>query len=104
MNLTETKHTPGPWELTEHEDSPEYIVCGGPEEKYVCTVRVHQIPREMGLYDEPERKANAKLIAAAPDLLKALIMIDECLRDGLEIEKDDHLHAVISDLIQKATS
>lgn len=54
----EAKHTPGPWNVAFGEDG---LVIDAPESG-ICTV------------DSPlsERAANAKLIAAAPDLLEAL--------------------------------
>lgn len=63
------KHTPGPWVLN---DEDRTIIITGGEDKYVCDVQIHQVPRAMGLHEEPTRMANAKLIAAAPELLKAL--------------------------------
>jgi hypothetical protein len=49
-----------------------------------------------------EALANANLIASSPDLLKCLLMMDECLRGGVPIVKDDPIHNVIKSLIQKA--
>jgi hypothetical protein len=75
----ETQHTAGPWK-TYDEDSTIFITSGEGylsakgsdevEEKYICEVRIHQTPREMGLHQEEERRANAHLIASAPSLLK----------------------------------
>ena len=53
------KHTPGPWTITpEHEDAID-IYGGG--------MVIHSI-----VADHPEHEANARLIAASPDLLEAL--------------------------------
>lgn len=52
----EAKHTPGPWEI--EEDENDYLV--GPPDTLVCLVDRHNQP-----------KADARLIAAAPELLKA---------------------------------
>ena len=55
-------YTPGPW----HEHSVElYIVCGANGQAVADT--------EADSIDQDERFANARLIAAAPDLLEALI-------------------------------
>jgi len=72
--MSETKHTPGPWSL-EHWDYGE----GRPDETMptICTddTAVAQVlaifrPDDAD-HGESERDANARLIAAAPDLLAA---------------------------------
>lgn len=60
------KHTPAPWTI-EDKDATEILIFGGPNEKYVASVQVHQTPRSMGQWMEPERVANAELIAKAPE-------------------------------------
>lgn len=63
-------HTPGPWAIKKHESSfkpgvfIEDGVCGPDGEQ----IRVYG----MTLTSSEEAKANARLIAAAPDLLEAL--------------------------------
>ena len=59
--MSEAKHTPGPWQWTQHFDPTISIYKDG----------FGQIAR---LYDSSAGtgKANARLIAAAPDLLDAL--------------------------------
>lgn len=52
MNKT-VKHTPGPWKIWNGE-----IIEDAPRAKTVCA--------------EPDKKADARLIAAAPELLEAL--------------------------------
>ena len=59
--MNKYKHTLGPWELAESNSS---IPVKGSNGKTVCNVRF----RENDLYD-------ARLIAAAPDLLEALEMV-----------------------------
>ena len=65
MSANEPKHTPGPWETW------GLLVCpsdAGPDER---------APRRIARVDRSEcggdAEANARLIAAAPDLLEALI-------------------------------
>jgi len=48
------------------------VLGDGGEGRYVCTVQIHQSPRQNGLLDEAERLANARLIVAAPLMLKEL--------------------------------
>ena len=58
---TEMKHTKGKW-LTDRPSFEEITVCT--EKMDICTVLCIDI-------DEEEAEANAKLIAAAPELLNA---------------------------------
>jgi hypothetical protein len=71
VKMSEIKHTPGPWQLKRFgaifSSSGEYIVDLGISRRYV----------------NPE--ANARLIAAAPDLLEAL---EGCLA---QLERDTEL-------------
>ena len=62
-------HTPGPWK--QHEDAPLYIMAkiGG---KAGCIASVNHVEKGRGVIVEDETKANARLIASAPDLLAAL--------------------------------
>jgi len=60
-----TKHTPGPWELCDEGDYGDFdglsqVILG--DDRRLCAVHV----------SDDETRANARLIAAAPELLKAL--------------------------------
>ena len=55
-----SEHTPGPWEAREDYDSTWWVVQSGPAQ-------------DLAIHDLSE--ANARLIAAAPDMLEALKMI-----------------------------
>lgn len=60
--MSERKHTPGPWRLSGHsEDSPEKLSVEDGYGYFIAEV-------DFGL----AQKANARLIAAAPELLEAL--------------------------------
>ncbi len=70
-----TKHTPGPWELGEIEqgqDGGEFVAIDGKNPKK----RHMELARVVWKMEDDERsltqEANARLIAAAPDLLDAL--------------------------------
>ena len=71
--MSEAKHTPGPWQWTQHFDPTRSIYKDG----------FGQIAR---LYDSSAGtgKANARLIAAAPDLLDALEFVMNRLVDKHE--------------------
>lgn len=70
----DVKHTPGPWVFGRTSDDKRLILGEGAT-RYVATVQIHQTPRKMGLWMEDEREANARLIAAAPDLLEAAVKL-----------------------------
>jgi hypothetical protein len=83
MNMNTERHegfTPGKWNISDQSDL--YIVQkDGPEEYAICEMHT--------AWDKVERKANAKLIAAAPELLKQveeLTKVNEELKE--RIEKD----------------
>jgi len=61
-----SKHTPGPWQLN-HLDKTQ--VCDSDSKSRGCSPIAFVAP--IGPLDE--RRANARLIAAAPDLLDALL-------------------------------
>ncbi len=77
--MMRTTHTPGPWCLDPHQRPEEPLaIFDGPN----CGTLIATIP---GDQDEPENEANAQLIAAAPDLLAALLetRMGEDRDDGL---------------------
>ena len=59
-----TKHTPGPWDLNETQRGT-YIYQGGTEN---CIAEIYADVNE-------DQAANARLIAAAPELLEALLAL-----------------------------
>lgn len=73
-------HTPGPWRFGNASEDQRLVL--GEDGGYVCNVQIYQTPRYMGQLDEPEREANALLIAAAPDLLEALQKLVDCCDDS----------------------
>lgn len=69
--MRKTKHTPGPWAIGKNHDaeSEDFIIRQGddPDSPAIASAFVDHI----GLTEE-ESMANARLIAAAPELLAAL--------------------------------
>jgi hypothetical protein len=63
--MSETQHTPGPWRMHMSYDRRQYVVTGPEGEPF----RGHVIA---GPTTCPNWQGNARLIAAAPDLLAAL--------------------------------
>lgn len=85
------KHTPGPWFLS-------------PQRKFIRANGAHGYNISAIVEQEPFTEANAKLIAAAPDLLNALRkLVDKCLNSDGYNQKVDEL-AKAQQAIEKATS
>ena len=70
------QHTPGPWVFTGSMHEKAYLVNGG--DKYICSVWDHLREDDNGhpIDMDKEMQSNARLIAAAPEMLEALIEID----------------------------
>ena len=86
-------HTPGPWDYTLADETSSGVVYGN--EKCVCDI----IPKELQVaYDCEEEEianANARLIAAAPELLEQCKLFEKCLTylinsgdSGADLERD----------------
>ncbi len=60
-------HTPGPWVVSPYGDGFEVESAAG-----ICIAQTQQLRPIKKKEDHDERKSNACLIAAAPDLLEAL--------------------------------
>lgn len=56
-----TQHTPGPWRIWRDMDPKEPLSIVGPSEDFTCIVAM----------ENTQAQANARLIAAAPELLDA---------------------------------
>lgn len=80
--MADTKHTPGPW-IVDHTEKgligkpATRIISDGP----VCTQTVAHLMDDAYLNGEGSTIANARLIAAAPELLKALEIAEKWLRE-----------------------
>ena len=83
--MKDTRHTPGPWRVESYDSIHQYaeIVAGF---ETIETVRICDVPSWPCA--EEEMKANARLIAAAPDLLNlmtAATRLDELTGDNLAV-------------------
>ena len=65
------QHTPGPWKVLEHSWSDTSIVAEGFDHG-ICLLDINHATEESQEADEALMAANARLIAAAPDLLADL--------------------------------
>ncbi len=95
------KHTPGPWEFGPNHSSTglagQLVVRPAgefPHGEWVADVG--------SMYDD-HREANARLIAAAPDLLAALIAITTTRCDGIDITPINDAWDMATAAIAKAT-
>lgn len=73
-------HTPGPWELSYDMGSGRDVISSV-DSSPVCTVRISWVGPE-------QYRANALLIAAAPELLSALVEAAELIEVLSPIEGD----------------
>lgn len=79
------KHTPGPWLVCEDGRNvyqPDLDVCITSDNVYTAVL------------NDREALANARLIAAAPDLHKALIRLLECPDLNLDELEDETVEAI----------
>ena len=100
-----TKHTKGPWIALKN--SSFYEVYNEPrfddESDRVLSVHVFLLDgANNGLHHTEENEANAKLIAAAPDLLEALIDLTEATKDIQTSNAPYYAHETKSDEFGKA--
>jgi hypothetical protein len=100
-----TQHTPGPWAVRDHwadEGAFEVYPTRGGEPKIGQWSALAEVP-EYGPNDAPEAEANARLIAAAPDLLEALELMLENLDAMYVVSPASSAHKKARAAIAKAT-
>ena len=93
-----SKHTPGPWYVDTQAKRADYIRANGDELPGTCAIA--QICSRGGW---SESNANARLIAAAPDLLEALIECAARLQIHIKHSEDLVAHMQACKAIAKAT-
>lgn len=98
--MTYSKHTPGPWKISEKRANGTKAYVDG-SAGYVVA-QAYCSPSSNIKYNDlwEEAEANARLIAAAPDLLH----FAEKVRDYARETDDESLFAAADDLISKATT
>ena len=79
----ETKHTPGPW-LVEHDEEFDEVTVYAEIEEYEYRMTICEVSSYItkdgaptGLMDTEQIAANARLIAAAPEMADALVEVCE---------------------------
>ena len=101
-----SKHTPGPWQTDQAEhDAPYQDIRIHAGKGSICCVWIDDAP----LHDyNAEQRANARLIAAAPELLEALKELDSWLVCACIATPEDmaqsfpHMQQVVSAAIARA--
>jgi hypothetical protein len=94
--MSDAKHTPGPWTASatdvlqgwQSDSAHRKVICRGERDAYSGVI-------------EAEQLANARLIAAAPELLEALKAVQQ-ERDFI-VRCGDHIQGVVDAAIAKAT-
>lgn len=96
-----TPHTPGPWVVAQNHDAMTEVRAGDPRTGRVIATtfcRSSAKTREGNLLQIRTNEANARLIAAAPALLKALIdLLDNTSSHDIEQEYFDAALAAIAE-------
>lgn len=73
-------HTPGPWRVTPH---GERISIDAPQANFLGVARLNTTGSPALGIPDAQSKANARLIAAAPELFRVLEAIDRFWGDGI---------------------
>lgn len=99
------KHTPGPWRVSDQCATiikRDFRMIGSNEGELIANTAGH--PNSGFFPSDEEAIANARLIAAAPDLLEALQHIMRCIPIGgfVQIHHGSSTWRQISDAIGKA--
>lgn len=90
MQKEEVKHTPGPWIWHEQGDANAYALLSN-------TKRWVIVFRQNGEILTGQQRANARLIAAAPELLEACQMIAQWMKsEGIAPNRLGEIEKVIS--------
>ena len=93
------QHTPGPWESNH---SGSYWSILGPD-RNLHGEGITSMPVAAVVQTNPEALANAKLIAAAPDLLAALVQFIYDIETWEDQGRDWDMVTLAKDAIEKAT-
>lgn len=90
------RHTPGPWFAVGYQVEIESETVAD-----ICTTNATLFGQGC-LHDDARAMANARLIAAAPDMLRLLEVAYDCLEASNFEGEDDEVLAAIASVIAKA--
>jgi hypothetical protein len=96
MEMSEVKHTPGPWKWEENSVSSSAHTCIEVRQdlgktEYSGQIAYMQSAEHVGLMPRGEVMANASLIAAAPDLLESLQELVEIVQSAIDNKSSQYL-------------
>lgn len=94
-------HTPGPWQIDAESDSGSFEIWGGSIESMAPMICLNT---EENPDRAQEAKANARLIAAAPDMLEALTVIADWDTAPITDEGKQSLLDIIKSICDRARS
>jgi hypothetical protein len=103
----EAKHTPGPWVVGVSHDGKQFMIVGDDGEAEVAIVMPHRPLQRMTMpvmLASNDEKANARLIAAAPELLAALQNLMNGIDTGAITSDHDETFANAISRAKKALS
>ena len=109
MNTT-TKHTPGPWHIGVGNGEGSIFADNGRTRIEIGGTTLYPICQVNRKWEDEEDEANARLIAAAPELLQAIkdlfrecAMVHKSWGDGANTKEADAAIKRAKDAIAKAT-
>lgn len=91
-------HTPGPWRFDQEE-----MKIKGTDDVNFYTVIANVSPKMDYSRGMTTQCANAKLIAAAPEMLEALIILESGLRKDIDMYSIEEKLSIAQKAIKKAT-
>ena len=101
--MIDTHHTPGPWRVLEHSWCDTSIGAPGTSNA-ICRLDINHATEESQEADEAQMAANARLIAAAPELLEALQRLSaQCERLRLPGQPETDAEKTARAVIAKTT-
>lgn len=97
----ETKHTKGTWWACCTKSIPHYVFANEGKQTICAMIQKQEMGDDLTV---EEMQANAKLIAAAPDLLDALLKLQYAVKHGNVKGLFDEEKQIIDNAILKATT
>lgn len=104
------EHTPGPWDCWDMDEFGWHVFAtkfGSRERGQDCRLSIAAVRHGRSYHEAAdnyhEQVANARLIAAAPDMLAALIAVDQAVSRLQLTEEEVSAMALVDTAIAKAT-